>query len=59
MFNDALHDSYHLESGTFKQTVTFKRLQQFHFVHHRNMKKNFGIVTTVWDRIFNSIQAKR
>lgn len=50
------HDSYHLSKHWLSETRFFKRLTDFHEVHHRNMKKNFGIYTFVIDKVFGTFK---
>ena len=37
-----------------RRTVWFKRLQVFHLQHHRQPDRNFGLLTTLWDKVFKS-----
>jgi sterol desaturase/sphingolipid hydroxylase (fatty acid hydroxylase superfamily) len=30
-----------------------------HAMHHHGVEANFGVVTTFWDRVFHTYQARR
>ncbi|MDF1672280.1 MAG: sterol desaturase family protein [Vicingaceae bacterium] len=34
----------------------FKKLKRHHYIHHARDNKNIGIVTTLWDHIFGTIE---
>lgn len=54
LVNDYVHDSFHLEKCWMRRFAWYHRLQRHHFVHHRNAKRNLGIVTLAWDRLFGT-----
>lgn len=54
LINDAIHDSFHL-SGTWLRHFKFwGKLRAQHFAHHHDMKRNFGIVSFEWDKLFKT-----
>ena len=55
--NFYVHDTYHLSGNPFAGTKFFKRLTDYHHVHHRNMKKNFGIYSFFIDRLFGTFRS--
>jgi sterol desaturase/sphingolipid hydroxylase (fatty acid hydroxylase superfamily) len=58
VLNDAFHDSFHLRSSFLQKIIPgYENLRQSHFVHHVNMKKNFGIYGFFWDKIFKTFKA--
>lgn len=58
IFNDIVHDSFHIKDNWFDRFSAYRKLRDLHFVHHRNMKQNFGIVTFVWDKAFGTFRSK-
>lgn len=53
--NDIIHDSFHVIDHPLSKVIPgYKRMQELHFVHHRNMKRNFGIYSFVCDRLFKT-----
>ena len=57
--NDVIHDSFHIRNHPLSRWLPgFKRMQHLHFIHHCNMKKNFGIYSFVADRVFRTLRKK-
>jgi len=52
--NDYVHDATHIEGHFFERMTWFRRLRIKHMVHHRDMKRNYGIVFFGWDRLFGT-----
>jgi sterol desaturase/sphingolipid hydroxylase (fatty acid hydroxylase superfamily) len=51
-----LHHWQHHRSQDLAQVAYLRRLEQLHHVHHRRPAVNFGISTTIWDRLFGTFQ---
>jgi sterol desaturase/sphingolipid hydroxylase (fatty acid hydroxylase superfamily) len=45
---------HHLEHATDLSFARYRRLRRHHFAHHSVMSTNFGVSTTVWDRVFGT-----
>lgn len=58
LFNDWIHDSFHIDFHWLSGLQWYDRLRALHFVHHHNMRKNYGIVSFVWDKIFGTFNAR-
>lgn len=58
LLNDYVHDNMHVEDHWLTRFTWFRRARTTHFVHHRNMKKNFGIFIFTWDRVFGTYREK-
>ena len=57
LLNDVVHDSYHVKDHWLSRFIPgYARMRQLHFVHHVNMRRNFGIYSFVWDRIFRTFK---
>lgn len=57
LFNDLVHDSFHVDSHFLQRALPdYARMRERHFIHHRNMRRNFGIVSFVWDRVFGTLK---
>ncbi len=53
--HDYAHEAFHLEGDTrLNRFVWFKSLRKAHWVHHRSVKKNLGILWFGWDRLFKT-----
>lgn len=55
--NDLLHTSFHLRGSRLQRFGWFRTLRSLHFYHHRNMKKNLGIIWFGWDRLFKTFRS--
>lgn len=52
--SSVFHDQTHLSGSAVWRLGFLRRMAFWHHVHHRKMGRNFGIVTTAWDRIFRT-----
>ena len=56
--HDYIHDAFHITNHWMSRTPVlrdiFAKWTQLHYLHHVDMKKNFGIFVFHWDRIFKS-----
>jgi sterol desaturase/sphingolipid hydroxylase (fatty acid hydroxylase superfamily) len=48
----ALHTSLHSEVTL--PLRWYARIKQAHIIHHQRPQYNFGVTTTIWDRLFNT-----
>lgn len=55
--HDVIHDSFHVRNHWVSRIAPrwYSDARHRHFVHHVNMRRNFGIVTAVFDRAFGTI----
>lgn len=58
VFEDIVHDSTHIRNSYLKSSL-FRIIRNDHYVHHIDMTKNFGISTTVFDRLFGTYSRRR
>lgn len=57
LINDVVHDSFHVVRHPLARFIPrFAALRSRHFVHHHNMKRNFGIFSFTWDRLFGTFK---
>jgi len=57
LMNDIIHDSFHVKNHWLSRiTPGYDHMRQLHFVHHVNMKRNFGIYSFIWDRVFRTFK---
>lgn len=54
LINDAVHDSFHLRKQPLARFGWYRRLRKLHYVHHRNMTVNFGVINFTWDQVFRT-----
>ncbi len=54
--NNWAHDSFHTQSSLFRRLGCYRLMRERHHVHHRNMRCNYGIVTSFWDRVFGTLR---
>ena len=59
LFNDAMHDSFHLKPCWLSRFAWYREMQRLHFTHHVNMQSNFGIVVFVWDKLFGTFSDEK
>lgn len=50
------HDAFHVTKHWMSEFRFFKGLKVMHDLHHRNMRKNFGIWCLIWDRVFKTLK---
>ncbi len=55
-FNDFIHDSFHIQNHWMSRFGWWRRSKDSHFLHHVNMKKNYGIFLFVWDQAFRTFK---
>jgi sterol desaturase/sphingolipid hydroxylase (fatty acid hydroxylase superfamily) len=55
LLSDAVHDGFHLDRPGLQRFAAYRRLRGAHFAHHLNMRRNYGILTLVWDRLFGTV----
>lgn len=53
--NDYVHDSTHIRKHWLNRFSWYKRVRKLHFIHHRDMTVNYGVITFIWDRVFGTI----
>lgn len=56
--NWLLHDMFHLNRCWLDRFGWFSRTRRMHYLHHKNMKKNFGIYWFGWDRFFRTLRVR-
>lgn len=55
LLNDVIHDSFHIRSHWLSRVIPYyNRMRQLHFIHHTNMKRNYGIYSFIWDKLFRT-----
>lgn len=54
LLNDFVHDNSHVRGHWLNRFAWFRKARDIHFVHHRNMRKNFGIFYFGWDKLFGT-----
>lgn len=55
--SDVIHASFHVTDHWLSRMIPcHARMKELHFVHHRNMRKNFGIYSFLWDRLFKTLK---
>lgn len=53
--NDSIHDSFHVRDHWMSRVIPgYHKMRERHFIHHVNMKKNFGIYSFTSDKIFGT-----
>ena len=48
---------HHVQHATPRSYGPYRRLRRHHMLHHRFIDRNFGVTTTLWDRVFGTYQA--
>ena len=56
VINDYFHTQVHLKRTRWDNYKWFQKLEQRHWQHHKDMGKNYGVVTFVWDRLFRTLK---
>jgi sterol desaturase/sphingolipid hydroxylase (fatty acid hydroxylase superfamily) len=53
-----LHDAFHIKDHWLNKmpviSIMFSKWNRLHYIHHVNMKLNYGIFTFFWDRVFGT-----
>lgn len=57
--NNVLHDSFHIRKTFWHRFPFFHRLIGLHIEHHRNMKRNFGILFFWPDKLFSTFKTHK
>lgn len=57
-FNDYVHDSFHIKDHWLGRFKWWKDARDLHFIHHMNMRVNFGIVLFSWDKVFKTLRSQ-
>jgi sterol desaturase/sphingolipid hydroxylase (fatty acid hydroxylase superfamily) len=58
IMSDMIHDSFHLSSCFLQRSKFYMKMRERHFIHHKNMKKNYGIISSEIDYILNTLRKK-
>lgn len=53
LLNSALHDMMHVEGSLISRIMPAATAR--HRWHHRRMRRNFGILSSAWDRLFGTL----
>lgn len=56
ILNDVFHDSFHIKRHWLRKVPGYNKMQRRHFLHHVNMRCNFGIYGFGWDWFFGSLR---
>ena len=51
---DYIHDATHTSDHKLRRYGWFRYLQDLHWIHHANVKKNFGVLTFFYDKLIGS-----
>jgi sterol desaturase/sphingolipid hydroxylase (fatty acid hydroxylase superfamily) len=51
LLNDYLHDRFHIHPHWLEKYKFFHKLRATHYLHHRDMKTNYGIFSFIFDRM--------
>lgn len=54
VINTVIHDLTHIRGSIAWRWPYLRNLSLAHYAHHRNMRRNFGVATLLWDRIFRT-----
>lgn len=54
--NDLVHDAFHVRDHWLERFSAFREWRRLHFIHHSNMRSNFGIYVFVFDRVFKTMR---
>lgn len=58
LLHNYIHDAFHLNKTFLRKFKFFKRLEKLHYIHHIDMRKNLGIYTFIWDKVFKTFRNK-
>lgn len=58
LLNDYVHDNMHVRDHWLNRFGWFRDAKVVHFLHHRDMKRNFGIFFFAWDRVFGTYRER-
>ena len=51
-----MHHLQHHRGNDLAPVASLRRLERLHHLHHSRQVANFGITTTIWDRLFGTFQ---
>lgn len=51
-----LHHAQHYRGGAIARVAWLARLERAHRIHHRRHLVNYGVSTTIWDRLFGTFE---
>lgn len=51
ILTDYIHDATHTSDHKLRRYAWFRYLQDLHWIHHANVKKNFGVLTFFYDKL--------
>jgi len=49
--HEYVHKHYHIAGSWMLRYAWFRKKKEIHRIHHVNAGKNFGVLTTLWDRL--------
>jgi len=49
-----IHKHYHLRHTWLERSRWFRRHRDLHYVHHRDARRNYGVIHLFWDRLFGT-----
>lgn len=52
--HDVIHTAFHIRGSWLERFKWFRVLRARHFLHHRNMRKNLGILFYGWDHVLRT-----
>jgi sterol desaturase/sphingolipid hydroxylase (fatty acid hydroxylase superfamily) len=55
VLSSVVHDLSHVEESLVWRVGPLRWLGRWHRIHHSKMGRNFGILLTLWDRLFGTI----
>jgi sterol desaturase/sphingolipid hydroxylase (fatty acid hydroxylase superfamily) len=56
LVNDRVHLYFHIKDCWLEKYKWFRRLRALHYLHHRNMKFNYGITTFYIDKLLKTFK---
>jgi sterol desaturase/sphingolipid hydroxylase (fatty acid hydroxylase superfamily) len=56
LLHNYIHDSFHLNKSWLDKFEYYKEIKRLHYIHHTNMKKNFGIFSFFYDKLFGTFK---
>lgn len=56
--HDYLHEAFHLNHHWLDRFTWFQVLRELHWVHHRKVGKNIGVLWFGWDRLFGTFKRR-
>jgi sterol desaturase/sphingolipid hydroxylase (fatty acid hydroxylase superfamily) len=56
--HDGIHDAFHVRKSFWHRVPGYSRWAELHYLHHVDMKTNYGIFFFGWDMVFNTLWKK-